>query len=336
MTSPRLRAPARRRAETGPAVGEVARIAHRLAVLLEAGVAPAAAWRHVAGPGPPAWVARVAAAAEDPAAVAPALAGIAGGRGAGAGEPARGGRPRDARSRAPTVDGDALRSLAAMWAVATVSGAPLAGALRDAARAMREAAEARRAAEAALAGPRATTRLVVAMPAVAVVFGTLLGYDTIGVLLGTPIGWACAAAGLSLVLAARAWSRRLVARAAEADPAPGLGLELVAVAMAGGVPADRAESLASSALAECGLPSSTAAAAPVIAVARSAGAPVAELLRAEAEEGRRASATAAAARAAVLETSLMVPLGVCVLPAFILLGVVPLLVAVLTSTLAVL
>ena len=88
----------------------------------------------------------------------------------------------------------ALPVLAAMWRTAAVAGAPLAGALRAAARAMRQAAEVRRATEVALAGPRATTRLVVAMPAVAVVFGALLGYDTIGVLIGTPIGWACAVA----------------------------------------------------------------------------------------------------------------------------------------------
>jgi tight adherence protein B len=70
----------------------------------------------------------------------------------------------------------------------------------------------------------------------------------------------------------------------------------------------------------------------VLALSRRAGVPAAELLRSEAEQDRRAARTQAQLRAAALGTSLMIPLGLCVLPAFMVLGVAPLMLAVLSST----
>lgn len=308
----------RRGADEGRSAAAVAAIAQRLAVLLGAGVAPAAAWRHVGGVDPPGWVTEVAdAAAVDPGRI-PAVV-------AAAGAAAAAGRRSDARA-------GAIIGLAAIWRVATEVGAPLAPALRAAAGSLRDLAVADRAAQVALAGPRATARLVVAMPAVAVVFGALLGYDTIGVLLGSPVGWACLVVGAALMVAARAWSARLVARAAAADPLPGLGLDLLAVALSGGASLPRARSIVLEAVEALGLPHPPGSAEAVIAVAEAVGAPMVELLRAEADELRRSAAASAAERSAALETSLMVPLGVCVLPAFVVLGVVPLLVAVMSST----
>ena len=60
---------------------------------------------------------------------------------------------------------------------------------------------------------------------------------------------------------------------------------------------------------------------------------MADLLRAEAARRRRTARADGAARAAALGVRLMLPLGVCVLPAFVLLGVVPLIVSVVTGTL---
>jgi tight adherence protein B len=77
-----------------------------------------------------------------------------------------------------------------------------------------------------------------------------------------------------------------------------------------------------------------AAVEAVLALSRRAGVPAAELLRSEAEEARRAARADAAAKASVLAVRLMLPLGLCVLPAFMLLGVAPLLLAVITSTIS--
>ena len=65
-----------------------------------------------------------------------------------------------------------------------------------------------------------------------------------------------------------------------------------------------------------------------------AGVPAAELLRSEADQQRRDARTEGQRRAVNLGIALLIPLGVCVLPAFMLLGVVPLLVTVLSTTLS--
>ena len=71
----------------------------------------------------------------------------------------------------------------------------------------------------------------------------------------------------------------------------------------------------------------------VLELSARAGAPVAELLKAEAFRVRRAARADGAARAAALGVRLMLPLGVCVLPAFVLLGVAPLMISVISGTL---
>jgi tight adherence protein B len=87
----------------------------------------------------------------------------------------------------------------------------------------------------------------------------------------------------------------------------------------------------------CGIRGSATEAALVsrtVELSSRAGVPAGELLRAEAEEQRRQARADAASRAASLSVRLMLPLGVCVLPAFMLLGVAPLLISVIASTVA--
>jgi len=281
----------------------LATLVHRLAVLLGAGVGASQAWRHAAR-GPLESDARAVGAA----------------------------RPAEMPAAIARMGGDGARGLAACWAVASDAGAPLAGALRSYARLLRGFAAADRAARVALAGPTATSRLVLAMPFVALAFGALLGYDTIGVLLLQPVGWACLAVGAVLVAAAWRWNRRLLRGAREGERLPGLVLELLAIAMSGGVSVDRARSLVDRACERFGVPVDWGPVDEELAVAASAGAPVAELLRAAAEESRRLALARAAERSERLAVALMLPLGTCVLPAFALLGVVPLLVALVADT----
>lgn len=280
----------------------------RLAVLLAAGVAPTAAWR-LAGDG----LGRLEREAQriagsEPAAIPDAIA--SGAR------------------------GDSARlALAAAWAVASESGAPLSEALRAFAELLRGLLDAERQATVALAGPRATARLVVIMPLVGLGFGALLGQDTIGVLVTTPIGWVCLGLGLGLLLAALAWNRRLLRGAAAGERWPGLAPELLATAMRGGSSLERATAIVMGALGRFSIAADLSGVEAAVRVAAASGAPVAELLRAEATEARRDAIAEAAARAERLSVRLLLPLGVCVLPAFVLLGVVPLLVAVVSSTL---
>jgi len=291
-------------------IGGVARVAQRLAVLLAAGVAPGAAWRFVAETSGSV----VAAAAVGTHDVSDALV--------------------EASVGLARQEREAWRGLAVAWSVATDVGAPLAGTLREYAHSLRDLADAARDAEVALAGPRATARIVLALPFVGLLFGALLGFGTLEVLFGSPAGWGMLVVGLGLVLLARVWNRRLVASAGAREVTPGLECELMAVAVSGGGSLDRARRTVESALERYGLEAQPSTTQGVLQLSARAGVPAAELLRAEAEELRRDARASAQAAAAALGVRLMLPLGLCVLPAFLVLGVAPMLVAVLSSTVA--
>ena len=104
--------------------------------------------------------------------------------------------------------------LAACLTVAERSGAPLAAVLARYAAQLERGLDVAAARETALAGPRATMRLLTWLPVAGIALGYLLGTDPLAALLGSPLGWAAGSAGLLLALAGRVWSRRLVARAA--------------------------------------------------------------------------------------------------------------------------
>lgn len=113
---------------------------------------------------------------------------------------------------APRSDpgGQALQGLAAAWEVADRSGAPLADVLdryADGLLAQEEAADAR---AVALAGPRATSRVLVVLPVAGIGLGVLIGADPITVLTQTAIGRWCAVLGTALAALGWWWSQRLV------------------------------------------------------------------------------------------------------------------------------
>ncbi|WP_136032170.1 type II secretion system F family protein [Microbacterium sp. PF5] len=291
----------RRRAMQSAHEVDLAHSVQTLAVLLQAGAAPLVAWRHLAGTGDPNAIA-VLARVDDGTPLVTAI-------------DAAGGR---------------WRELAAAWEIATVVGAPLAEVLRTIAESLRDAAAAADDVRVALAEPAGTARLLLWMPLAGLLLGVALGFDTIGVLLGTPAGATCAVAGLLLVGAARMWTRRLLRRAQPASGTPGIAAELVAVALRGGAPIDRALRLvADAAVVDQGGEESVRR---VLELSRTAGVPAVELLRASAVQDRHAARVQGRLRAAVLSTRLLVPLGVCTLPAFLLLGVAPLMLSVLAST----
>lgn len=291
----------------------LARTVHRVSVLLAGGVPPPRVWSYF-DDGTARRVGAIAARGGDVSAALLAEA------------PASG-----AAASAAAASG--WRGLAAAWAVATESGAPLAAALREFAASLRGLAETERQVRTALAGPLATSRIVLVLPVIGVLFGAVLGFDTLRVLFATVPGWACLAVGAGLLLAAWAWMRRLVRSARVADATSGLRLELVAIAVSGGGALGVAVERVDAAMRRCGLPAIDAErVGEVLELSSRAGVPAADLLRVEAAEERRAAAAEAERRAAKLGVTLMLPLGLCVLPSFIVIGVVPLLIAVVSST----
>jgi len=299
-----------------PGFETAATVVHRLSVLLDAGVAPASAWQHAASGADSPVAAAVAAVVVERGAVGRELVELL----------------LALRASAPPGEREAWAALAAAWAVATESGAPLAPTLRRFARVLRSIAQGRRNVEVALAGPMATSRIVLALPVIGLLFGMLLGFDALRILVTTPAGWACVAAGGLLVLGGVRWNRRLIRAARTLDATPGLALELLAIAVSGGASLDRSREVVDRALTDAELPALDGGADSVLAFSRAAGVPAAALLHAEAEEARRVAGADGERRAAELGTRLLLPLGVCILPAFIALGVAPIVVSIASST----
>jgi tight adherence protein B len=306
-----------RKADASAEQEEVASLVQRLAVLLAAGVPPASAWGYLVpddgeAPQPP--LSDIVRAIQSTVAADDAILAVVG----------------------HTPESAGWRGLAAAWHVATEAGAPLAPTLAELAASLRDLAETGREVQVALAAPIATARMVMALPAIGVLFGLALGFDTLGTLFGTPAGLACLALGVGLMLAARAWNRRLVRSAAPTGHSPGLALDLVAIAVSGGASTDRATAAVEDACERSSIRIETERLAidSVLQLSRRAGVPAAALLRSEASEARRRARSEGARRAATLSVMLMLPLGLCILPAFMLLGVAPLLIAVISSTVA--
>jgi tight adherence protein B len=295
----------------------VASIVQRLAVLLSAGVAPPSAWGYLVPDDGAASGSTLGVVAEAIANLVPADEAILG-----------------AVDASP--DSAGWRGLAAAWRVATDAGAPLAPTLADLAASLRDLAETGRQVRVALAAPIATARMVMALPAVGLLFGLALGFDTLGTLFGTPAGLVCLVVGVGLMLAARFWNRRLVRSAAPTVHSPGLALDLVAIAVSGGASTERALRAVEGACERSSIPleEDRLVVDGVLQLSRRAGVPAAALLRSEAGETRRRARSEGARRAATLSVTLMLPLGLCILPAFMLLGVAPLLISVISSTVA--
>lgn len=122
------------------------------------------------------------------------------------------------------------RAAAAAWRLAEATGAPVADLLDSVCATLRADRADRAAVEAVLAGPRATSRLLLALPLAGIGLGELIGASPVHVLWATPAGRACAVTGSVLLLVGRLWMRRQVASVeALAAPTP-LGVAALAEA----------------------------------------------------------------------------------------------------------
>jgi tight adherence protein B len=225
------------------------------------------------------------------------------------------------------AQGGAWSGVAAAWSIATTVGAPLAETLRGVALALRDAQETADDVRVALAEPAGTARLMAWLPLVAVALGAALGFDTISTLVLNPLGIGCLAAGGALIVAAHRWTGALVRRAQPDSSVPGLSAELLAIALSGGVSIDRARVVVATTDAGALDPSVD----EVLELSRRAGVPAVELLRARAALARHRARVEGRLRAARLSSRLLLPLGVCTLPAFLLLGVAPMLLSVMST-----
>lgn len=104
--------------------------------------------------------------------------------------------------------------VAACFEVCEVSGAPVAAVLDRLAAAIEADHDAAALRETALAGPRATVRLLTWLPFVGLGLGMVMGVDPLEALFGSPVGWTVLAAGVGFAVVGRAWSAKMISSAA--------------------------------------------------------------------------------------------------------------------------
>lgn len=283
----------------------VARVLDRVATLVAAGVPPPRAWELVGGV-PGGWS-----------------------RGGVASAVVDGGAADGIVGSAPPAAAD----IALVLRVADRTGAPVAETLGALAGALRRTAASDRAIRVALAGPRTSARVVLSLPFFGIALGAAWGSGAVHVLVGSPLGWTCSGLAALLVLLGRAWTARLVRAATPDGRIPGVVLDAWAVAVSGGGSWISAGAAVRRAAGGAEPPAGDAARLrEVLDLARRAGVPAAGLLRRAADDVRDDAAAAGLAAAERLAVRLVLPLGVCILPAFVLVGVVPVVVGVLSST----
>lgn len=263
---------------------------------------------------------------------------------------------------------DRLYDLQLSLRMSESAGAPLATSLERAAEHAEERIDALLGRQSALAAPRATGRILSWLPLLGLGLGVLMGSDPVGVLTGSILGALTGMLGLGLAFAGRRWTAALVHRAEvestraghtggeQALNAPTVDTALVLELLAAQLRAGLAPLAALGALAEAlnsrplhavcqrlqmgsswGSAWSGSAAGTfgelrdALAPAYTGGAPSTALLLSLADAHRLSERRAAERAAGKLSVALVVPLGLCSLPAFICLGIVPILISLLPT-----
>ena len=228
----------------------------------------------------------------------------------------------------------AWRVLAAVHTVAHESGAPLGDALWTLSQALGERYDAERAVRATILAPLYTQRLLMGLPVFGLFVAGALGVDALGFLTSSAVGWSSLLVATALMVAAWWWSRSMIRRAL---PGPGFlspACDLLAIATSGGASPERARSRVYDALSYHGLDDSDSGALEKLpALSRRVGIPLRALAVAEASWARARAKADASEQAAALSVKILIPLGLLVLPAFVLVAVVPVVFALLAGLL---
>ncbi len=224
-----------------------------------------------------------------------------------------------------------------VWNFALTTGAAPAKVFEVCAEAFTEAAENARQARVQLAGPQAATRMVMVLPVIAIAGGMLAGYSPMKFLFGTPLGLMSLLVASALVFVAHCWSQQMMKKAQHWDWARGMATEVMAISLSAGQSLLQAQNWARD-IAENYLVDSEIARSELrscdsfVQLAQNTGVALSGLLRSHAQLERAEAQEQAQMRIEKLSVQLMIPLGVCVLPAFIAVGVLPLVASVISST----
>lgn len=222
-----------------------------------------------------------------------------------------------------------------VWNLATSLGGPVVIALSRIADVFDREQRNQNEVQLAFAAPQSTARLVTGLPLVALLLSQLVGMNPLGAIIGSPFALISVCLGAGLLVLGRYWSKRLLAKALPQTQDPGAFIDCVVIGLQAGLPLQAARERAlqnfqlvldqnSSTLDEQTLNEAAE-------LSRRSGASLTEILMATADRFRDELRFEIANRIARLGIRLMIPLGVAVLPAFILLSIVPIAISLLSN-----
>lgn len=192
----------------------------------------------------------------------------------------------------------------------------------------------------AFAGPQSTAKLVMWLPALSLVLAQLVGMNPLGSIFGSMLGALSVSLGAGLMVAGRYWTKRLLARSLPDPASPesidrGAYLDCVLIGLQAGLPLSSARQSSltefESAFGTSPLEQNYLALDAAAELSRTTGAALTEILAANADAFRNEQRFEIATRISRLGVQLMIPLGVAVLPAFVLLSIVPIAISLLSQ-----
>lgn len=240
-------------------------------------------------------------------------------------------------------------ALALCLAVCDRTGTPLAGLLGSLAATLRALTDARRARAGAFAGARTTAHILMALPLLAIALGYAIGANPLAILFGSAAGVGLLVLGVALTAAGWAWMMSLLKAATppEHDIDPVIVIEILSHTVGAGLPLATAlerigECLGSGEMSPQLLAAGRSlaqGAEPVhalsyldgeldmirtsVLLSHTTGARLSPLLDAACAELRRSRLRTVEQAAATLNVRLVLPTGLTILPAFVVLGIIP-------------
>jgi tight adherence protein B len=185
------------------------------------------------------------------------------------------------------------------------------------------------------ANPKATARLVLWLPLGAAFLGQVLGLGSLVVFLESPVALVSLLIGLILLISAQHWSNRILSKANRPLVDEPIIFDAIALCLDAGLSAMQARLLAMTSYEDVFLkPIAEHSASQIDALiefSESSGAPIAKLFRNRAETDRRQFAYRQLQAIETVSIRLLAPLAVLVLPAFVLIAVLPITISLLTS-----
>jgi tight adherence protein B len=215
-----------------------------------------------------------------------------------------------------------------IWKTATRAGGNLALALDRLAQVFEQQSRAMSELKLAFSSPKATANLILLLPIFVLLLSELLGVSTLETSFSSGLGILALGLGLILLIVARIISLRMLERARPQEADPGAYLDAVVIALSAGLPARSAENLAANIHIEIfEEPANEVAVAnflDALKISEQSGIALSGILSARAEALRHKLWNQRRSILAKVSVSLMLPLGLAALPAFVLLAVVPL------------